>query len=346
VDEIEKKVRRALLKPISDGTGRSRRRRQYSDALGILDERAVGENALQQNRALLVDPKAADRSEKWKDPSRAVRLVALAKILCASRRISKQEFVFFASSPVESVHEGRLQGGHYRVMLGPISEAMAGIEKEHGLKPDQYWARGQGPKDHTCLSQQYDKVTDDKFAETLREVDLEDLATLWEKDRAEFDRLRERGRRSVVHKDEYIFALQDVTVQCELDARKAATGGAYSAAITSLGAGVEGLLLLRCLRSRTKSMRCAAKLPKRTRPRATTDPGTWRFETLIEVCLAAGWLRPVETNLAIYDTAGLAHMLRRPVGHSHAEGERRSPRSGLARQRCVACAYGRRYRIR
>ena len=41
------------------------------------------------------------------------------------------------------------------------------------------------------------------------------------------------------------------------------------------------------------------------------------FETLIEVCLEAGWLPPVETSVARYDTAGLAHLLRLMRNHVH-----------------------------
>jgi hypothetical protein len=316
MSDVDKNVRRALLKPLLSRKSRSSER-QYAEALNALDERVVGENSLEQNRALLLDAKASDRAERWKNPDYTARSIGLAAALYASRRISKSEYVFYAGFPIESLHDSRLQDGHYEAVLGPISDAIRQIERDHGLLPDHFWLRGQGPRKYTLLIQQYDKLLDQKFGETLREFGLMDLSTLWETDREEFDRLRERGRRSVFHKDEYVQALQDAIFQCESEARRAAAGGAYTAAITSLGSGVEGLLLLRCLRSPAKSRRHAAKLSKSVRPRANADPGTWRFETLIEVCLAAGWLRPVETKLATYYTSGLAHLLRSMRNYVH-----------------------------
>jgi hypothetical protein len=114
-----------------------------------------------------------------------------------------------------------------------------------------------------------------------------------------------------------VHAIRDVVLRYEQDARRAASAKAYSAAVTSLGAGVEGLLLLRCLRSKAKAARVAERLPKRLRPRFTDDPTTWTFESLIEVSLRAEWLLPVETSVAQYSSVGLAHLLRRMRNHVH-----------------------------
>lgn len=146
---------------------------------------------------------------------------------------------------------------------------------------------------------------------------MNDLAALWESAPDEFERLRERGRRSVFHQKDIIPAWRDVVVQYEDDARKAAAAGAYSAAITQLGAGLEGLLLLRCLRSKSKAQRLAASLPKRVRPTNPSDPTTWMFESLIETCFAAGWLPLVSTETAQYSPAGLAHLLRAMRNYVH-----------------------------
>jgi hypothetical protein len=121
----------------------------------------------------------------------------------------------------------------------------------------------------------------------------------------------------VFHKDEITSALKDIVVRYEEDAHRAASAKAYSAAITLLGAGLEGLLLLRCLRSKQKSLRVARALPKQQRPRFPDDPTKWSFETLIDTCLAAGWLPPVSTSVAQYNPAGLAHILRLMRNYVH-----------------------------
>ena len=190
----------------------------------------------------------------------------LAIALYASRRISTQEYVFFAVSPVEGVHEGRWFDGAYDDELGPISEAIENIKKEHGLSPDEDWLRDQGPEEWNRLNRQFEAILDSKFLEALSEFGLHDLAALKEQSPEELDRLRERGRRSVFHRDEYAPAIRDVVVRYEKDARRAAAAGSYAAAVTSLGAGIEGLLLLRCLRSSQKANRISKRLPKRLRP--------------------------------------------------------------------------------
>jgi hypothetical protein len=104
-------------------------------------------------------------------------------------------------------------------------------------------------------------------------------------------------------------------IQYEADCRKAATARAYRAAITSLGAALEGLFVLRCIRSAKKALLVANSLQKRLRPRGSiTD---WSFETLIETCSKAGWLPAVSTSMADYDPAALAHTLRRMRNFVH-----------------------------
>lgn len=315
--KVDPKIRRILLKPLSRHTQRALDRTAYLEALRRLDGRAISENVLQQLRRILSSARSISPSKRWKDPVNAARQVAFAKALYASRRVSLHEYVVFAVFPVEAIHEGRWFDGHYEDELSPISEAIKKVEEDYGLDPNESWPHGQGPKEHIRLNRQYNAILDAKFVETLREFGLNDLANLKERSPKRFEQLRERGRRSVFHKDEYILAIQDVIIQYEKEAHQAAVVGAYLAAVTSLGAGVEGLLLLRCLRSLHKASRISERLPRRHRPRFPDDPGTWAFEVLIKVCLAAGWLPPIETSIAKYDTAALAHVLRRMRNYVH-----------------------------
>lgn len=316
-DDADLRIRRALLKPLARRPQRASDRTAFLEALRRLDDRAISEDLLRQVRDVLSSACGEAHSSNWTEPARAARQVALAKALYASRRIAKHEYVVFAIFPVEAVHDQRWMDGEYQEQLGPISEALRQIEEEHGLGPDEYWPRGEVPAAYNGLNKQYEAVLKTKFIETLKEFGLDDLAALMERSPEEFEYLRERGRRSVFHKNEYIPAIKDVVIQYEKEARKAATAGAYSAAVTSLGAGVEGLLLLRCLRSPKKAGRISKRLPSRLRPRAPDDPSTWTFETLIEVCLAAGWLPSIETSVARYNSAALAHILRRMRNSVH-----------------------------
>ena len=317
MSDINREIRRSLLKPLVHQSQLVADRKAIIKALGRLDNIALGNNLLGQLRDVVSSAQSDKTTKSWGDLVAAAKEVALAKALYDSRRISTQEYVFFAVSPVASVHDKRWMDGEYQKELGPISRAIDAIQKEHGLESDEFWPRDEGPKEYTRLNIQYESILDMKFLGVLREFGLHDIADLKEHNPKEYERLWERGRRSVFHRDEDALAIRDIVIRYEKDASLAASVKAYSAAVVSLGAGIEGLLLLRCLRSMQKACRLAKKLPRRLRPKYPGDPTKWTFEALIEVCLKAGWLPPVETSVARYNTAGLAHILRLMRNHVH-----------------------------
>jgi len=198
-----------------------------------------------------------------------------------------------------------------------IFAAIDHIKQEHGLSEDEDWSVGEGPDEYVKLNKDFEIADEKRLIATFREFGLHDLADMLLTNRAEYDRLRERGRRSVHHAEEEACALLDLVKRYAEEARKAASAGAYLAAVTSLGAGVEGLLLNRCLRSRTKAKRIVEKLSRRLKPHYIDDPSSWTFETLIDVCLKAGWLPSISTSIAIYNSASLANHLRLMRNYVH-----------------------------
>jgi hypothetical protein len=314
---VAMKVRRYILKPLQRRPRGSFSRQAIVKALDRLDQRASGEILLPDVLKLMRNPADSKGVGSWKDPTSARRSIQLTKALFLARRISRQEYLFYALSSVEGIHRARILDGAYERDIAPISAAISAIEKEHGLNRGQYWPMGSGPAEYQALNRQYDGVLDDLFNVALAEFDLPELAEFRRKDPKECDRLRERGRRTVYHKDELKEVLQDVVQRYERDARRAAAANAYSAAITLLGAGLEGLLLLRCIKSKRKAQHFAASLPSRVRPRKIDDLANWRFETLIDTCLAAGWLPTLTTEVAQYSPAGMAHLLRRMRNFVH-----------------------------
>lgn len=309
-------IRRALLKPIARRRKYARDAKVVLTALSRLDERTIGTVLVENSRELISNRSSILRIKSWKDPVVAKQFVALIRALFNSRQISRPEYVFYVCFPVEAIHEERWIDGAYKE-LEPISQRLKEIAAEHGLGPDEYWPIGEGPAEHNELNDQYSAVLDSYLIKTLREFDLDDMANLREQDADEYKRLHERGRRAVFHTDEIVAVIRDIVVRYEGDATRAAIANAYSAAVILLGAAIEGLLLLRCLRSNKKAARVARKLPKRTRPKNLNDPTTWKFETLIEVCFQAGWLPPVSTSLAKYKSEGLAHVIREMRNYVH-----------------------------
>ena len=316
LDEVARRVRRRTLPPLAERNSETGPDAVPS-ALSRLDDRATGEFVLAHLRKLLgIDP---DSEPKWDkdDPDYARKMLALTQALYSCRRLTTSEYVFYAAMVVDRIHGERWFGHQFEAELGPITAAMRSIEKREGLKSDEYWPVGEGPADHQALNAQYEAVLDAKTIDIFREFGLHDLADLKVNRLAEFDRLSERGSRALFHQDELIPAIRDVVARCEREAQSAALAGAYSAAITSLGAAVEGLLLLRCLKSPCKAAATAAALPRRARPRNLSDPTTWTFDNLIAVCDEAGWMPQIETEVAQYDPSGLAHILRGMRNYVH-----------------------------
>jgi hypothetical protein len=287
-------------------------------AMRCLDDLACGEEMLETIKVYVRNKKGEnEQSRLYKEDGGTEKHIGLVKALFAARRIPKHKYVFYCSSATEYAHDDDWMTGRGGELLGKIRNRMKLIEEEYGLKPDEYWPTGQAPKEYDELSRQSDEIYDEMFAKKLRSFGLNDLAELWNINRREFDELRERGRRSVYHKDELICAIKDSVVRFEEEARLAAQVKAYLGAITLLGSGLEGLLVVRCLQAKHKSKRFAKTLSRKNRPSPLDDPTKWTFDALIETCLAAGWLPPISTTVAVYSPAGLAHMLRGMRNYVH-----------------------------
>ncbi|MBT6049098.1 MAG: hypothetical protein HOG49_20050 [Candidatus Scalindua sp.] len=301
------------LKPLNRRLKDSFDRKALNDALIKLEERAIGEHLFDEIRSD-INSKSRKNTDKWNDPEEVKKTVTVAKIMYTSRRISIDKYVFFAVFPVEAYHEKRMD-----IELDPINQKIDEIQKKHGLEEDEYWQIGEGPKEYINLIKKWEDIYDSLFLKTLKEFDLDDLADMILNDTNRFEQLRERGRRAVFHSNETIPIIKDIVVRFEEDARRAASVKAYSAAVLSLGAAIEGLLVLRCLESPKKASRIASKLPARMRPRAShlNDPTRWHFETLIEVCSKADWLPPFKTDTIQFNAAGLAHSIRLLRNHVH-----------------------------
>jgi hypothetical protein len=313
MNELDYKLKKDLLKPlVRRGRGRFNRK-ALQKALAKLEERALGEHLLDQVRSYFDSKKFMNR-RLWQDADEVKQAVIAAKALYVARRLSTQEYTFYALLPVEQYHGERI----YHELM-PISIKLEEIRKQHALKEDEDWPIGQGPKEYIKLNKQWEAADDSKFLDRLREFGLDDLADLKVNNSTDFDQLRERGRRAVFHRDDQVVVITDIVIRYEKDARRAASVAAYSAAVTALGAAIEGLLILRCLKSLTKASRVAGRLPRRIRPSSlhVKEPIAWHFETLIEVCYRAGWLPQFKTETIRFDSAGLAHLIRLLRNHVH-----------------------------
>ncbi|QPJ65255.1 MAG: hypothetical protein G3M78_07585 [Candidatus Nitrohelix vancouverensis] len=309
----DEEIKRILLKPLKKKRKYIATPKAFINALERLENRVLNDIHRSELAKKIFENKNNPKKPDWKNPEAVEESVNLAKALYASGLLTYQQFVFFGTFPIERLHESCCLDGKYQKDLEKISTAMRKIEKEHGLKSDEYWPIDQAPLPYQKLSQQYDTFLDNHFLEMMRKCGLNDLADLKEQNPSEFEELRERGRRSMFHKDQTGLALKDIVFQYEEEAHRAASAKAYTAAITILGAGLEGLFIIRCLRSKKKAVLIASTLPKRKQPssKIADDPTKWNFETLIETCLNANWLPKLTSPIGMqFKPDVLANVLR------------------------------------
>ncbi|MFM0062942.1 hypothetical protein [Paraburkholderia aspalathi] len=311
--DTKKKTRakRQLLKPLVPRKTKDATELATTKALQRLESQALAKIFLPEVADLFKAVTQSAREKGHTDIETARISIALAKTLLDADRISYQQYVFMAAHPVERILDQKFMNGMYDELLAPINAELDELTRKHGLRDDQYFIRDTAPPEYIELNNRYEEVLNRKFAELLAEIGAEDLADLFTSNLEEFDRARERGRRAVFHKDDLAPAINDIISRYENEAHSAAGAKAYTAAITMVGAALEGILLLRCLLSKKKASEVAASLPRARRPKAMERPERWTFDNLIEVCAAAGWLPAISTRLADYSPSSLAHELRK-----------------------------------
>lgn len=303
-------VRRYRLHPLSHDPQRLRSPSAINNALKRLYERALGESVIPEFLKNIPSKVYGHRYGRFIDSKIARNICELVRALRRAGRISQAEYVFHIAWIIAEVVISRLVEGAFQNELSPIEQQMARIRAEHCIAANEDFVVADAPDEYRQLDDAYGRVIENFEIQALREFGFAEIAELRESNSAEYDRLRERGRRHISHREEYIPALRDVVARYQEDAERAANAEAFYAAATLLGAAAEGLLLLRCLRSKRKAQTAAQQLPRRLRSGAGGDPRKWTFEILIEVCARAGWLPTIESTVAAFDSRSMAHFLR------------------------------------
>lgn len=217
---------------------------------------------------------------------------------------------------VETVHDERCFNGSYDEDLASINAQIDEIRLREGLDEDEDWGIGEGPEDWNELNNQYEKILDMKFEETLREFGLNDIANLYRDDRETYDARREEGRCLVFEDTNELETLSTLHKQFEAEAEICAQGKAYLAAATMIGAAVEAALLFACLNRRNDALEARDRLPRNKRPESA-NPKYWRFAELVQIAREAGWLPDFEVEDEILSSHALIDMVRHLRNMSH-----------------------------
>lgn len=228
-----------------------------------------------------------------------------ARVAFESRRISYEQFVFYSFWPLEMYHESLWTHGEYSEDLKEISKKIESIERREGAT----WLVGEGPKEWNLLNQQYDRVIEGKLTSLIKETGSSELNDLRENEREKFEKLYERGRRTLLNSGEKMYSLKDVIENYISEAEVSAHNGAYSSGVFLYGAATEGIMALRCLESPIKAARIASKMPNNA-PSNVKDPLSWTMFQLTEICIKAKWFKDIEYESVVFNNKALINYLR------------------------------------
>jgi len=220
------------------------------------------------------------------------------------------------SMSVEQIHNKRCISGAYNKDLENINSQMRTIEKLEGLGELEYWPIGEGPEDWNHLSDQYDKISDMKFEETLREFGLEDMANLYHVDRKAYEARREQGQVTIFSKTPELDKLSFVQKHFESEFNACAKVGAYLAASIMIGAAIESTLLFACLNDPNATSAARAKLNENDRP-SGKNPKSWGLKSLIDIAFAADWFPNLEIDGVTLNSEYLAGIIRKSRNSVH-----------------------------
>lgn len=221
--------------------------------------------------------------------------VELANALLASGRITASEHLIYATFGAEYVHEKRWLAGLYPE-IEEISSQISELERAYGLNQNEYWPLGDEPEEITPLNAKFSAALDKRFEETLIEFGLYKLAELWNKNRNEYDRQREIGRRSIFEKHDKITAVSTSLQTYEREAENCAGAGAFYAAAVMLGSAAEARLLEAVLRYPKQTQLALEDMKRADKPR-NSDPMHWSLEHLVAVAEQAGWISTIENDV-------------------------------------------------
>ena len=297
---MNKRMNRRILRSLKSPRDHVLTQKRILRAQSVVESIVSGSQHVTAQRDAFARAREAAGESWWKDDAVARAHLALTQTLFRAQLVSFAYYVFAVAHTIERISEGRWLDKRYDSKLSRVSRALAKLEK----------AEPEANPEYARLTEEYENILDAKLWETFVEFGAEDVGVLWRDDRRIFGELRERGRRSVFHANEYSKALQDVVDQSYEDSVAVAAAGKYRSAVTLLGASLEGRLLLRCLRSKRRAVSVMESLPKKLRSRANSDVTKWTFEILVEVCTKAGWLPQVESDDGVYLPNGMAHSVR------------------------------------
>ncbi|MCP0912903.1 MULTISPECIES: hypothetical protein [Legionella] len=314
LNEIKKdtRLRYLLTKPFTKRLKEFTATHSLSKALNVLEQSLNYDRQFQEILPEIESELHKQKKLNLSNPESLKQKLGKAKILFLARRMEEEQYFFYCLMLVERFFDDQWSSNKYKESVQPLEQQMAKIRSNYQLREDEDWNINEGPKEYKQLQKEYDDLYNHYFINTLREFDLNEMADLKYNNPQKFDELRERGRRSIFHKDCKKEALHELVLNYEKEALSAAESKAFLSAIILLAAALEELLILRCYKSPKKAREVYNKVGEKFKSRrdSKNDPSTWKFDCLIEVCFQAHWFKKIYRDEMELRPEKIAHHIR------------------------------------
>lgn len=137
------------------------------------------------------------RPEVWKEaPSekQGTMLIEAARLLRATHQIPREAYSYVVAWVVENLAEARIG----EIFAKDFAPRFREIERAYGMRSYWEFREGQEPPEYLALSAEFDRKMVSMTADMLRAHNEPVLAELYERDRAEYLRLKKSGQFSLL----------------------------------------------------------------------------------------------------------------------------------------------------
>jgi hypothetical protein len=135
--------------------------------------------------------------EAWKNApaeKQGAMMIEVARLLRASHQIPREAYSYVVAWVVENLAEARIA----EIFTKEFAPRLREIERAYGMRSYWEFRNGQEPPEYLALSAEFDRKMERTTADMLRAHHEPVLAELYERDRAEYLRLKKSGQFSLL----------------------------------------------------------------------------------------------------------------------------------------------------
>jgi hypothetical protein len=259
----------------------------FAEAMSYFKGRMEAEEQLQEMRKTFSISNLSHSKEE------TLQCLKFFKLLRATLRITEEQEKIFRIRLINYYLNANEQTQQRDPDLKRIEEEMEAIRKNFGLSLDDDGKLDEGPPEYQELNRQYDEILVAKREATFRELGEEDLLPFdGEIHELPVEEKLHLFEAAIDKSEDNQARLEKLLLRYKNEFALSAQAGAYYAACGLIGACLETLLLLMCLRDaeKTKNARKKFITEKKIRSSLPEDVLKWGLKDLIDFSRESGYI--------------------------------------------------------